>query len=131
MGLDIDIYKENKRGKRNHITHFSSDGWPIVTYFENLHNKSFNDSEIKASQEDIRNIIEKCRDILITYFQNSFEWDNKWVSFAQFVFPISNNAEKDWYDRTYIDNVFNIYNELMDIYKEMDNNESIIFEISY
>ncbi|MCH5167911.1 MAG: hypothetical protein J1F35_08540 [Erysipelotrichales bacterium] len=131
MGLDLNIYKENKRGKRNHITYFSSDGWPIVTHFENLHNQSFNNSEVKASQEYIRNIIEHCRDIIIAYFQNTFECDDKWIPLAKSLFPISNKDDKLWYDKTYIDNLFVIYEELMSIYEEMDSDETIIFEISY
>ena len=133
MGLDLDIYKENKRGKQNHITHFSSDGWPIVTYFENKHKKSFNDSEVKTSESDIRDIIERCRDIIISYFQNTFEWNkDKWILFAQSTLPISNKDGKEWYDSSYIDDLVAIYDELLNIYKEMDENtESIIFKISY
>ena len=133
MGLDIDIYRENRKGKRNHITYFGNNGWPIVTYFENIHNKEFSDTEVKASELDIRGLIERCRDVIIAYLQNTFEWDkDKWISVAQSLLPISDNSEKDWYDETYIENLFNIYEELMSIYKEMDENkESIIFEISY
>lgn len=132
MGLDIDIYKENKRGKRNHIIFLGANGWPLVTYFENLHNKKFSDAEVKASQEDIRDIIEKCRDIIIKYFQNTFEWNkDEWISFAQSLLPLSNTDGKEWYDKTYIDDLFIIYEELISIYKEMDIDESIIFEISY
>lgn len=132
MGLDINIYKENKRGKRNNITYFGSNGWPLVTYFENKHNEDFNDSEVKASQEDIRDIIEKCRDIIISYFQNTFEWNkDEWITFAQSTLPISNIEDRVWYDKTYVDDLFTIYEELMNIYKEMDIDESIIFEISY
>lgn len=132
MGLDIDIYEENKRGERNDITYFGSNGWPIVTYFENKHNKDFNDSEVKASQEDIRDIIEKCRDIIISYFQNTFEWNkDEWITYAQSTLPISNKEDRVWYDKTYVDDLFTIYEELMSIYKEMDVNESVIFKISY
>ena len=131
MGLDLNISKENRKGKRNYITYFSSNGWPLVTYFKNIYKESLNDSEVKASQEDIRNIIERCKDVLINYFQNTFEWDDKWISYAQSLLPISNNAEKDWYDTVYIDNIFEIYEEFMNIYREMDIDESIIFEISY
>ena len=132
MGLYIDIYKENKRGKRNHITFIGGNGWPLVTYFENLHNKEFSNAEVKASQDDIRDVIEKCRDIMISYFQNTFEWDkNEWIDYAQATLPISNREDRVWYDKTYVDDLFIIYEELMSIYKEMDIDESIIFEISY
>lgn len=132
MGLDLEIYKENKKGERNHVIYFGGNGWPLVTYFENLHKKDLNDSEVKASQEDIRNIIEKCKDILISYFQNTFERDkDEWISFAQSTLPITNNEGREWYDKTYADDLFVIYEELMDIYKEMNDDESIIFEISY
>lgn len=127
MGLDLTIYKENKKGKRQIVTEFSNDGWPIVTYLEQTLCQGLNDKELYVSIDNIYNMIDACKQVIIEYYNRTFEKPNSWVDTAKYMF----STYKEEYNDTYIDNISYIYKELWNIQEELNDNEKLIFTISY
>lgn len=127
MGLDLTIYKENKKGKRQMVAEFSNDGWPIVTYLEKTLCQGLNDKELYVSIDNIYNMFDACKQVLIEYYNRTFEKPNSWVDTAKYMF----STYKEEYNDTYIDNISYIYKELWNIQEELNDNEKLIFEISY
>ena len=131
MGLDLTIYKTDRKGRKKYLNHFSSDGWIIVTYLEQRHKKSLNDQKIVVSEEEIKDLIGRCKKVLLYYYERIFEEPNKWVENAHSILPITINAKTEWYDDEYIDNLSYLYRDLWKIVEELYDYENIIFEISY
>lgn len=129
MGLDLTIYKENKKGKRREIDYFSSDGWIIVRYFEGQLNKPLYDSEISVSLEQIRDLIKRCANVLIAYYNRTFEEPNVWIEAVKD--NLHEPPEDEYTTGVFIDEVSRIYDSLWKIQEELYDNESIILNISY
>lgn len=131
MGLDLTIYKENKKGKRTEIASFGRDAWPIVTYFETYLDKELNDCQISVSKDEIISLIYRCKDVLIAYYNRDFEDTDSWIVKAKFELPIYINANSNNYDNNYIENISYIYNQFWEIIDSLWDDETVIFDINY
>lgn len=132
MGLDITIYKENKKGKRHELVYFCNDGWPIINFIKRNLNKSVScDSEVVMSLDDIQELINGCKDVLIAYYERSFENSRSWLNIADFIFHSYDKEYFDEYNDYYIDSISTIYRAFWNIQEELYNNETIILNISY
>lgn len=128
MGLDITIYKKNKKDKLQEIAYFFSDGWPIVYHLKRKLNKELYNEEVVLGMDDIREIIDCCKKILTAYYNRSFEYPWEWKKVATDTFDDWGHCE---HDDTYIDNISEIYRTLWKIQEELYDNETVIFDISY
>lgn len=126
MGLDLTIYKENKKGKREELAYFASDGWPIVKYFETLFDKPLNDIDTPISVEQIREFLTYCKEVLLAYYNRTFDNPKEWIKVAYNIIPNDVGNEYD-----YIDCISEIYDELWKVQEELYDNENVILDISY
>ena len=132
MGLDLTIYKEKKNGKRLELADFGSAGWSIVTYFaKKLDNKDLYNTEVRVTVAESRELIESCKEVLLSYYNRSFDNPNSWVDVAIAVFDTYDEDYYDEYDAAYIDNISTIYEELWKIQEEYYDDEILIFDINY
>ena len=131
MGLDIDIYKQNRKGKKQHVEWLGSGYWFVVTYLESISKEVSCDCEIEINKEQVKNLIERCKDVLINYYNNPFDNDQLWIDLAQGILPVYAGAEKIHYDKNYRECVSEAYEIFLKIYNELDNEETVIIEISY
>lgn len=132
MGLDIDIYKANRRNKKNFICHFGTGYWFIVTYLESIPDTKVDDfCEVKITQEQVKAFIEKCRDVLLCYYNHTFDWYDEWIETAKEILPIYKKDIDLKYGKDYIDSVSIAYEEFLKMYKTLEEDDIICVYISY
>lgn len=132
MGLDIDIYKTNRKDKKQFICHFGTGYWFIVTYLESLPDTKVDDfCEVKITREQVKTFIEKCRDVLLCYYKNTFDLNNGWVDAAKEILPIYKKDINLTYEKGYIEPVSIAYEEFLELYKKLEEDDIICIYISY
>lgn len=126
MGLDIDIYKQNNEGKKELVQAFSNSYWFLQTYIENILGKEW-PLEYQMPIEQVKDLVECCRDVLLSYFRSSHKGWNKFVTKAKELLPISSKAEDESYNNDYIIAVFWTY----ETFSKLSEDEIIWIEIGY
>lgn len=130
MGLDVDIYKKNKKGKEIYIDSVDGGYWFILTYLKAISNIS-DSCVVYITQDHIKNLIERCRDVLLSYYSNTFDWTNSWINTAMSILPLCKDSKNTQYDKDYIYNVSYTYELFLKIYEGLYDNETICIKISY
>lgn len=132
MGLDINVYKINKKDKEIYHDGFGSGYWFIVTYLETIPDITINDyCKIQITREQIKTFIEKCRDVLLCYYKNTFDWNNGWIDAAKEILPIYTKDVNLVYGKDYIESVSLAYESFLKLYEESYEDEKYCIQISY
>ena len=131
MGLDIDIYIRNRKGGKELIDCLGNDYWFVVTYLESISKEVSCDCELKIDKKQIKSLIERCKEVLICYYHDTFENNGLWINLAQSILPLYKDAEKEEYVKDYLKCVSYAYELFLKLYNELDNEETAIIEISY
>lgn len=132
MGLDLTIYRQKKNGKRVELADFGRSGWSLVTYLARKHdNKDLYDAEVQVTVAELREMIECCKEVLLAYYNRSFDNPDSWVDIAIAVFDTYDEDYHDEYNEAYINDISDLYEELWKIQNEYYDDEILIFDISY
>lgn len=130
MGLDIDIYKLNNKGEKELVQAVGNSYWFLLTYIENILGREW-PLEYQMPVEQAKDLVERCCDVLLNYFNSPRKGWDKFVEKAKELLPISSVADDERYDDDYATAVFLTSNTFFKLYKELSEEESIWIEISY
>ena len=132
MGLDISVYKIDKRDRKAFHDWFGSSHWFIVTYLESIPNLAVTDyCNVHITRKQVKTFIEKCRDVLLCYYENTFDWDNAWIDIAKEILPIDKRDMNLNYGKGYIKSVSVAYESFLKLYEESYEDEKYCIYISY
>ena len=130
MGLDIDIYKQNNKGEKELVHAMGNSYWFLLTYIENILGKEW-PLEYQMPVEQAKDLVERCCDVLISYFNSSRKGWDKFIEKAKELLPISSVADDERYDDDYATSVFLVYETFSKLYKKLSEDETIWIEMGY